>query len=58
MHPALAADRLQARQFGERVAVIVDAQVEIGPFLFAMDQQRRRLPAALVAASGFARLHD
>ena len=57
MHPALAADLLQPLQFGERIGVIVDAQVEIGPLLLAMDHQRRRLLAALVAAGRFARAH-
>ena len=57
MHPALAADRLQPFQFGERIGVVVDAQVEIGPFLLAVNQKRGRLLAALVAARGFAGAH-
>ena len=57
MHPALAADLFQPLEFGKRIGMVVDAQIEIGPFLLAMDQQRRRLLAALVAAGGFAGLH-
>ena len=57
MRPALAAHRFQPRQLGERIGVVVDAQVEIGPFVLAVDQQRGRLLAALVAARRFARLH-
>ena len=57
MHPALAADLFQPFELGERIGVVVDAQVEIGPFLLAVDQQRGRLLAALVAAGGFAGLH-
>ena len=56
MHPALAADRFEPRKLGERIGVVVDAQVEIGPLLLAVDQQRGRLLAALVAARGLARL--
>ena len=55
MHPALAADRFEALEFGERIGMVVDAQVESRPFLVAMDQQRGRLLAALVAAGRFAR---
>ena len=47
----------QPLQFGKRIGVVVDAQVELGPFLLAVDQQRGRLLAALVAAGGFAGLH-
>ncbi len=57
MHPALAADLFEPFELGERIDVVVDAQVEIGPFFLAMDQQRRGLFAALVAAGGFAGLH-
>ena len=35
MHPALAADLFQPFKFGERIGVVVDAQVEVGPFLVA-----------------------
>ena len=56
VHPALAAHRFEALKLGERIGVIVDAKVEIGPFLLAVDQQRRRLLAALVAAGGLAGL--
>src|SRR5205085_10402735 len=38
------------------VGVIVDAQVEVGPFLFSIDEERRRLLAALVAAGRLAGL--
>ena len=57
MHPALAAHLLQAREFGERIGVVVDAQVEVGLFLLAVDEQRRRLLAALVAARRLAGFH-
>src|SRR5437763_1873118 len=56
MDPALTADFLQPLQLGERIGVIVDAQVEIGPYLVAIDQKRGGLLAALVAARGFAGL--
>ena len=54
MHPALPADGFEAFEFGERIGVIVDAQVERRPFLVAVNHKRCRLPAALVAARGFA----
>ena len=57
MHPALAAHRFEALELGERIGMVVDAQVEVGPFLLAMDQKRRRLLAALVAAGGLASAH-
>ena len=57
MHPALAADRFEPLELGKRIGMVVDAQVEVGPFLLAVDQKRRRLLAALVAAGGFAGLH-
>ena len=41
MHPALAADLFQPLEFGKRIAVVVDAQVEIGP-----DWSEGRLTAA------------
>ena len=37
--------------------MVVDAQIERGPFLLAVDQKCGRLLAALVAAGGLARLH-
>ena len=37
MHPALTADLFQPFQLGERVQVIVDAQVEVGPLFLAVD---------------------
>ncbi len=56
MHVALATDPFQPRELGERLRVIVDPQIEIGPIFFAVDEDRRRLPAALVAAGRLARL--
>ena len=44
-------------QFGERIGVVVDAQVERRILLGGVDQQRGRLLAALVAARGLAGLH-
>ena len=41
MHPALAADLLQPFEFGQRIGVVVDPQVEIGP-----DWSEGRLTAA------------
>ena len=38
MHPALAADGFEALEFGQGIGVVVDAQVERGPFLIAIDQ--------------------
>jgi len=56
MHPALAADGFEAFELSEGIAVVVDAQVEVGPFLLAVNEQRGRLLAALVAAGRLARL--
>jgi len=47
----------QPRKFAERVGVIVDAQVKLRPFLFAMDEERSRLLAALVPSRRLARAH-
>ena len=55
VHPALAADLLQPLELGERIGVVVDAQVEVGVFLGRMDEQRGGLLAALVAARRLAR---
>jgi len=44
------------RKLGERVGVIVDAQVKLRPFLLAVDEERRRLLAALVPSGRLARL--
>src|SRR6266852_1397832 len=57
MHPSLAADLLEASELGQRIGVVIDAQIERRPFLLAMDQKRRRLLAALVTAGGFACSH-
>src|SRR5258708_33517155 len=57
MHPALAAHLFEAFELSKRIGVVIDAQIERRPFLVAVDQKRRRLPAALVAAGGLARLH-
>jgi hypothetical protein len=54
VHPAFAADLFEAFELAQGINMVVDAQVEIGPLLLAMDQKRRRLLAALVAAGGFA----
>ena len=57
MHPALARDLLQASELCQWIGVIVDAQVVERIVLPVVDQQRRRLPASLVAAGGLARPH-
>ena len=54
---ALEALRVQAAQLGDRLGVVVDAQVELGIVLVAVDAQRRGLLAALVAAGRFAGAH-
>src|SRR3954470_4910428 len=54
MHPALAAYLFEALELAKGISVVVNAQVQIGPLLVAIDQQRRRLLAALVAARGIA----
>ena len=41
MHPALAAHRFEPRELGERIGVVVDAQIEVGPLLLAVDQRAR-----------------
>ena len=51
---ALQALRVQAPQLGDRLGVIVDAQVEARIVLGGVDAQRRRLLAALVAAGRLA----
>ncbi len=57
MHPALPADALEPLQLGKGIGMIIDAQIERGPFFTLVDQQRRRLLSALVAAGGLARAH-
>ena len=57
MHPVFAADLFEAGEFGERIGVVVDPQVERRPLVFAVNQKRGRLLAALVAAGGFAGSH-
>jgi hypothetical protein len=57
MHPVLATEPLEAGELGERIDVVVDAQVELRPWIVAVDHERCRLPAALVAAGGLTRLH-
>ena len=54
---ALEALLVQAAQLAERLGVVVDAQVEARVVLVAVDAQRRRLLAALVAAGALAGLH-
>ena len=49
---------LQARKLGQRVGMIVDANVDQRPFLVAVDQQGRRLSPALVAAGCLGRLQS
>src|SRR5437660_8038266 len=46
---------VQAPQLGERLGVVVDPQVELRIVFARMDDERRGLLAALVAACGFAR---
>ena len=53
----LAAHLFEAREFGKRIGVVVDAQIELRPLVVAVDQERRRLLAALVAAGGLAGSH-
>jgi hypothetical protein len=47
---ALVGDPLQPGELGERVRVVVDADVEERVLLLVVDEHRGRLPAALVAA--------
>ena len=54
---ALQAHVQEALQLGQRVGVVVHAQIERGIRLSALDAQRGRLFAALVAAGRFARHH-
>ena len=54
---ALEALLVQAAQLGQRLFVVVDAEVEARVVLVAVDAQRRRLLAALVAAGALAGLH-
>ena len=48
---------VEAAQLEQRLGVVVDAEVELGMVLVAVDAQGRRLLAALVAAGRFARGH-
>ena len=52
---ALQADLVEPLQFGDRIGMVVDPQVELQIVLVGLDAQRRRLLAALVAAGRFAR---
>ena len=54
MHKAFAAHLFEPFELGERISVIVDAQVEVRPFLLTTNHQRGRLLSALVAASRLA----
>src|ERR1700730_298760 len=47
----------EALEPGKRIGGVVDAQVERWPFFVPENQKRRRLPAALVSARGFAGAH-
>src|SRR5690242_4331953 len=51
--PVQAADALQPVELCKRIGMVVDAQVERGPFLAAVDQECCGLLAALVAAGLF-----
>ena len=53
---ALEALLVEAAQLGDRLGVVVDAQVEERIVLGRVDEERRRLLAALVAARGLARV--
>ena len=55
--PLLAPQPEQAAQLGQRVGVVVDADVEVGEILGGGQQHGGRLLAAPVAAGGLARLH-
>ena len=55
VHEMLAAHRFEAFELGQRIGVVVDAQIEVGPCLLAVDDERRRLFAALIAAGRLAR---
>ena len=57
MQPALARNLLQSYQLRQGLGVVVHAQVVKGIVLPVMDQQGRRLLAALVATGRLARLH-
>ena len=52
---ALEADVVEAAQLGHRLGVVVDADVELASVLVAVDDERRGLLAALVAAGRLAR---
>ena len=52
---ALEADVVEAAQLGHRLGVVVDPEVELAPVLVAVDDERRGLLAALVAAGRLAR---
>src|SRR5262249_39440155 len=57
MHETLAAHLFKALEFGKGISVVVDAHIEIRPFLVAANHERRRLLSSLVAASCLARVH-
>src|SRR3954447_10691917 len=56
MHPALAAHFLKPAKLCDGIEMIIDTQIEIGPLLLAVNEQRGGLLAALIAACGFAGL--
>ena len=56
MHPAFAADLFQPFELGQRIGMVVDPQIEFGPRLFAVDDERGGLLAAIVAAGEAIRL--
>src|SRR6056297_1212566 len=57
MDEALMRHRVEPADFGERIRVVIGAQIEPGVILAAMQAQPRRLRPALVATGGLARLH-
>ncbi len=56
MRPALTAHGLEPLELLQGLGVVVDTQVELGIVLVAVDQERRRLLATLVATGRFAGL--
>src|SRR5258706_3107382 len=53
MREALAAHHLEPFELGQGLWVIIDPKIEIGPVFVAVDDERSRLLAALVAADSF-----
>ena len=56
-HEKLAAHPFEALELGERIGMVIDAQIKVGPFLLTANHERSRVLAALVAAGRLTGTH-